>query len=267
MVSLITTLARRSRYVQQNLTTSLVMGAEVRNANSKSGAMSVHLVPESRYCDVLNHITPIFLRDEPLSQCFPPCTTGQRERDFREYADMQLRSGLCVMALEGSSVVGACLNRPLTRDQVMGCSLPSSVGPAEDPLIANVVRMLITVHRQLDLFEALGVDTIFEVGLVSVEPTHTGRGLAVQLIRASLEAAAQRGFRAAKADCTSSTSARICERAGMATVHKLLYDEYKLDNKVVFKDTATRGPALTVMAAALQDTEPYVLPFQIKSKV
>jgi hypothetical protein len=48
--------------------------------------------------------------------------------------------------------------------------------PAEDPLIANVVRMLITVHRQLDLFEAFGLDTLFEVGLVSVEPTHTGRG-------------------------------------------------------------------------------------------
>jgi hypothetical protein len=89
----------------------------------------------------------------------------------------------------------------------------------------------------------------------------------VQLIRASLEAAAQRGYLAAKADCTSATSARICERAGMWTVHKLLYDEYKMDNKVVFKDTATRGPALTVMAAALQDTEPYVLPFQFKSKI
>jgi hypothetical protein len=74
------------------------------------------------------------------------------------------------MALEGSAVVGACLNRPLTRDQVMGCAMPSSVGPAEDPLFANVVRMLITVHRQLDLFEAVGIDTFFEVGLVSVMP-------------------------------------------------------------------------------------------------
>lgn len=266
MIPLMTTLAR-SRYIPRNLMTSLLRGAVVRNAKSKSGAISVELVPESRYGDVLDHITPIFLRDEPLSQCFPPCTTGQRERDFREYAVTQLRSGSCVMALDGSTVVGACLNRPLTRDQVMGFAMPSSLGPAEDPLIANVVRMLVTVHRHLDLFEAVGLDTLFEVGLVSVEPTHTGKGLAVQLIRASLEAAALRGFQAAKADCTSATSARICERAGMSPIHKLLYDEYKVDNKVVFKNTATRGPALTVMAAALQDTEPYVLPFQIKSKI
>jgi hypothetical protein len=47
---------------------------------------------------------------------------------------------------------------------------------AEDPLLASILRMFITVHHQLNLFEALGVDTIFEVGLLSVEPTHTGRG-------------------------------------------------------------------------------------------
>jgi hypothetical protein len=47
----------------------------------------------------------------------------------------------------------------------------------EDPLIANVVRMMLMVHRQLDLFKALGVDTIFELGMLSVEPTHTGRGM------------------------------------------------------------------------------------------
>jgi hypothetical protein len=54
--------------------------------------------------------------------------------------------------------------------------LATSLVAAEDPLIASVVRMLITVHRQLNLFEALGVDTIFELGLISVEPTHKGRG-------------------------------------------------------------------------------------------
>jgi hypothetical protein len=92
-------------------------------------------------------------------------------------------------------------------------------------------------------------------------------GVGVQLLRASLEAAAQHGFLAAKADCTSATSARICERVGMTTVHRLLYDEYKVGNKVVFKNTATRGPALTVMAALLQDTQPYVLPFRMKAHV
>jgi hypothetical protein len=42
--------------------------------------------------------------------------------------------------------------------------------------------MTVTVHRQLDLFKALGVDTIYEVGLLSVEPTHTGRGMQTCLI-------------------------------------------------------------------------------------
>ena len=96
---------------------------------SQFGDFSLHVVPEKRHHDVLHHVTIIFLRDEPLAQYFPPCTTGQRERDFREYATMQLRSGCCVMALDGSTVVGVCLNRPLTRDDVMSNSLPPSVGP------------------------------------------------------------------------------------------------------------------------------------------
>jgi hypothetical protein len=79
---------------------------------------------------VLDHVPKIFKRDKPLAHCFPPCTTGQKEREFREYATMQLRSGCCVMALAGSTVVGACHNRPLTRDEVMLDSVLPSVGPA-----------------------------------------------------------------------------------------------------------------------------------------
>ena len=86
-------------------------------------------MPENRHHEVLDHVTKIFLRDEPLVHSFPPCTTGKREREFREYATMQLRSGCCVMALDGSTVVGACLNRPLTRDEVMLNPVPPSVGP------------------------------------------------------------------------------------------------------------------------------------------
>ena len=86
-------------------------------------------MPENRHHDVLDHVTKIFLRDGSLVQCFPPCTTGQREREFREYATLQLRSGCCVMALDESTIVGACLNRPLARDQVMLSSVPPSVGP------------------------------------------------------------------------------------------------------------------------------------------
>jgi hypothetical protein len=79
------------------------------------------------------------------------------------------------------------------------------------------------------------------------------------MVRASLELAALKGYRAAKADCTSARSAGVVERAGMVPVHRLPYEEYKVGNKVVFKNTATRGPALTVMAARLQGTEPHVL--------
>ena len=96
---------------------------------SQFANISLHVVPENRHHNVLDQVTKNFLRDEPLVQCFPPCATGQREREFHEYATLQLRSGCCVMALDGSTIVGACLNWPLTRDQVMLSSVPPSVGP------------------------------------------------------------------------------------------------------------------------------------------
>jgi hypothetical protein len=35
----------------------------------------------------------------------------------------------------------------------------------------------------------------------------------------------------------------------MVAVHKLLYDQYKVCNKVVFQNTPTTVPAVTVVAA------------------
>jgi hypothetical protein len=87
-------------------------------------------------------------------------------------------------------------------------------------------------------------------------------GLALRIMRKSLEVGALTGFKVAKGDCTGATSTRVCQRSGMVAVHKLLYDEYKVDNKVVFKNTPTRGPALTVMAARLKDMQPYVRPIE-----
>ena len=108
--------------------------------------------------------------------------------------------------------------------------------------------------------------------LLHIPPTNDTKmfkspGLAIRIMRQSLEVGALRGFRVAKADCTGAASTRVCQRAGMVAVHKLLYDEYKVDNKVVFQNTPTRGPALTVMAARLQETQPYVRPIEELSKL
>jgi hypothetical protein len=92
-------------------------------------------------------------------------------------------------------------------------------------------------------------------------------GLSLTIMRKSLEVGALRGFKAAKGDCTGAVSTRVCQRAGMVAVHKLLYDEYKVDNKVVFHNIPTRVPALMAMAAGLQDMQPYVQPLEELSKL
>nr|CAD7267820.1 unnamed protein product [Timema shepardi] len=266
----------------------------------------VSTVPESRFKDVLDQITPIFLKEEPLSQCFPPCTSGRREREFREYATKQLRSGLCIMALDvlQSRVVGSCLNRVLTRDEVMndpeqtqdspsqdngearpdGTTWHRALLPArivrleeDDPLNSSVVTMLTAVHRKIDLFTMFNVDRVLELGLVSVESSHAGRavelnttsalanyateaGLATKMLKASMCVGARRGLLIAKGDCTGPVSQKACQKAGMVPIYKLPYEEYKVDNQVVFKGI---NSALVVVIAKIQTQEPFVQPLDL----
>jgi hypothetical protein len=73
-----------------------------------------------------------------------------------------------------------------------------------------------------------------------------------------------RSFRAARGDCTGAVSTRVCQRADIQAVHKLQYDEYKVDNKVVFQNKQKKK--LTVMAAQVQNWQNYVLPLEVLSK-
>jgi hypothetical protein len=73
-------------------------------------------------------------------------------------------------------------NEEMENSLLRNKSTTRSLVTHEETLIATVLRMTVTDHRQLDLFKALGVDTILELGLLSVEPTHTGRGVQTCLI-------------------------------------------------------------------------------------
>ncbi|KAK7864034.1 hypothetical protein R5R35_006792 [Gryllus longicercus] len=217
-------------------------------------------VPEARYEEVLSHVTPIFLRDEPLSRCFPPDASGARAADFRAYAAQQLRSGLCVAALSGGRVVAACLNRVLPSAKVLGVDVRALGCEEDDPLNRNVLRLLTSVHQRLDLFGALGVSELLEIGLISVEGSHTGRGLGTKVVKASLALGAAQGLQAVKADCTGIASAKCCQKAGLVEIYSLPYDDYKPCGRVVFAGTRPPNEALRVYAGRLHCEEPYVSP-------
>ena len=89
---------------------------------------------------------------------------------------------------------------------------------------------------------------------------YSSLGLATKLVQSSLELGARHDFELAKADCTGLASAAACKKAGMEEIHKLFYDNYKINNTVVFKSTPNRGSHLTVVACRLQNCHPYVLP-------
>ncbi|KAJ9578520.1 hypothetical protein L9F63_005249 [Diploptera punctata] len=163
------------------------------------------------------------------------------------------------MALDGSTVVGSCLNTPLTRDDVFSYDETAS-NLYEDKAMFHIELLCKLVHKELDLFTKLNVNQMFEIGWLSVEPSYGGKGLATRLVRNSLELGAQNNFEFAKVDCTGPASAAASKKAGMQEVIKLSYDDYKIDGNIVFKKTPNRASHLTVLVCRLQNSHPYVLP-------
>jgi hypothetical protein len=81
-------------------------------------------------------------------------------------------------------------------------------------------------------------------------------------MRKSLEAGALRRLRVVKEDWTGAASACFYQRASMVAVRKLLYNDYKVVNEVVFQNTPTRAPALTEMAGDCRTRNPMFDPFK-----
>ncbi|KAJ9585918.1 hypothetical protein L9F63_020426, partial [Diploptera punctata] len=212
------------------------------------------------YCSqVIDHVTRVFLEHEPLLNTFPPCTTGAREREFRKLTEFFLKYNLSLMALDGCTVVGCFINRPITREDIF-CNDLDVFKSFEDEAVSQLEFLCNLVHQKLDLFSRFNVNKMFEGGYLSVEPSYGGKGLATKLVRSGLELGAQNNFLFAKADTTSPVSAKVSMKAGMQEVYRVNYDEYKIDGNVVFKKTAKRPSHLTVVACKLQKCEPYVLP-------
>nr|CAD7265773.1 unnamed protein product [Timema shepardi] len=211
-------------------------------------------VPESRFADVLDHATPIFLRDEPLSRCFQPCTTGRRERAF---SLMAVESTPGVTQQDGR-IVGVSLNISFTKSDT-NYSEQVDTGLATQ-LVRSSPKLGETPGGILSRMCFQGWQHEWSEVARSWERPQVVfyRGwLATQLVRSSLELGAGLGFRAAKADSTGPVSANVGRRAGLQTVFTLPYKDYKVANKVVFEG-ASGG--LTVLAARLRNIPPYVLP-------
>nr|CAD7599648.1 unnamed protein product [Timema genevievae] len=147
-------------------------------------------VPESRFTDVLDHAMPIFLRDEPLSCCLQPCTTGRRERAFRKYSQSLLSHGLSLMAAESTQqdgrIVRVSPNTSFTKNDTNYSEQVDTETGLDTQNIA-ILQMLTQVYKQFDIFYLLKVDSFFEIGAVSVDPSHISKGLATQLVPSSLK--------------------------------------------------------------------------------
>ena len=77
--------------------------------------------------------------------------------------------------------------------------------------------------------------------MLGVADAFAGRGIAQELVRASLANGAQRGFRRAVTIATNPVSQHIFRKLGFAALATTSYADYRHDGKAVFASIADRG--------------------------
>lgn len=100
------------------------------------------------------------------------------------------------------------------------------------------------------MFEKLDTDSIFDVNLVVVDPSHRKMGLLAELLKRSLDLAKVLGFQGAKAEATGQYSKRALLRHGFEVVNEISYEDYDDPEigKKVFANAVTphKGAALVI---------------------
>ena len=81
--------------------------------------------------------------------------------------------------------------------------------------------------------------------MLAVDERFAGRGIAQRMIFASLENARRKGFRYAVTEATGAVSQHVFGKLGFQERHRVLYQDYRFENRAVF--SSIRGHAGTLL--------------------
>lgn len=95
----------------------------------------------------------------------------------------------------------------------------------------------ITDHAKdlANIYDQYQVDEYLEGVIISVKPSHSGRGIARKLIEAVEEHSKEKGFKLIYVGCSSEFTAKVMIRMGYQQVVAVPYEEYRKGGQQVFK--------------------------------
>ncbi|XP_071178086.1 arylalkylamine N-acetyltransferase 1-like [Mytilus edulis] len=99
--------------------------------------------------------------------------------------------------------------------------------------------------RERDVFQHFGVTRAMHFLALAIHKKYRGRGIASKLMQASLAFCKELGFTPVciVGECTSEISQKIFEKFDFENVYTVRYDEYKVNDEIVFTNTGDNKTA------------------------
>lgn len=166
---------------------------------------------------LLEHFWP----DEPTFKAAGVLPSVEENEDCMKCIDY----GTCTIAEDQNGTIAGV--------RLAKVRVPSDIEkPAEKPWsqLDKILEFLRVIAVNAEVFERYNVDKLLQSMLICVSRDFRGKGIGLKLYSENMELGKKLGYKAYVCDCTSSFSARLCEKLGMECVAALDYSDCLDDN-------------------------------------
>ncbi|XP_051164778.1 arylalkylamine N-acetyltransferase 1-like isoform X1 [Leptopilina boulardi] len=156
--------------------------------------LTIVVIQENRFPDVINHLRYNFFADEPLNKAVGLCQPGDSHYELEQHCLQTLKQGYSRMLIDNKgTIAGTVLNGIVQRGEREEAE--RRLAEMNDKKFQTIFGLLYKVNEKIDLFSKYNVDDLFECRILSVDDRYRGRGLANVLVKESLETAKNAGFK------------------------------------------------------------------------
>ena len=199
------------------------------------------IIQPSQHEEALTFYYEHFLTQDPVFSCF--ATIWQRHPYIDNYVYKALHQNTCWCAIYETSdkIVGVCLCTSVHEsDLVDNNQQPSTVeeyiaqGLPEGLAYIEVAKREFMSWKQI--MNDYSVSQLVLLSGLGVHPDYQRRGIATILFERAIDHAVQRDYHFCVVGCASLYSQKLSEKLKFERISELIYAEYIINGKVVFKD-------------------------------
>ena len=205
------------------------------NNSSKRYPIEFEVYAASDAEEMTKLLADVFTRHDPLAWA-----VGVKPLEFESFVVTLLpqvadeRLTMVARLTDTGEMVGAMLTNDPARETGEGMeTLSEKFGP-----IGSILGELVTTYRAGG---EPGPGEMLHLYLLGVSDSVAGKGVAQQLVAASVENGARRGFRVAVAEATNPTSQHIFRKLGFAERNRISYRDHLFNGRHVFESIAEYG--------------------------